>query len=146
MSERDKRDEKSKSKLDTDESKGGQECLDREPLLRVQRRDGRTYIYGEVDLEQLATEVDESLAHGFEKFRQTAEYSAQEALLEFIDSCHARKEQLKLSDAELSRLMEVSRSYVSRLLNATPNLTVVSLSKLARALGGKLRIKLVIDE
>ena len=40
-----------------------------------------------------------------------------------------------VSNAELARRMEVSRSYVTRLLDAPPNLTLMSISKVALALG-----------
>ncbi len=40
-----------------------------------------------------------------------------------------------LSNAELARRMEVSRSYVTRILDAPPNLTLMSISKVALALG-----------
>ena len=40
-----------------------------------------------------------------------------------------------VSNAELARRMEVSRSYVTRILDAPPNLTLMSISKVALALG-----------
>ena len=40
-----------------------------------------------------------------------------------------------VSNAELARRMKVSRSYVTRILDAPPNLTLMSISKVALALG-----------
>lgn len=151
MSEEDKRGlrDKPAPALETDSDDAVstvEENLGREPLISIRRAGGKTYISGEIDLEELAAEIDESLAEGFEKFRETAEYNAQEALLDFITICQERKAELDFSDADLARMMDVSRSYISRVMNATPNLTVVSLAKLARALHGKIRINLVIDK
>ncbi len=124
----------------------GAERLDREPLLSVKREGSKTYISGDFDLDQLAEEADEALAKGFAKLRDSAEYDAQGALLGIVEELHERMRQLGMNEAELARRLEVSRSYISRLFNATPNLTVLSLAKWARALGGHVRINLVIDD
>ena len=47
-----------------------------------------------------------------------------------------------VSNAELARRMEVSRSYVTRILDAPPNLTLMSISKVALALGLKPEVRL----
>lgn len=48
----------------------------------------------------------------------------------------------KISKAELARRMGVSRSYVTRVLDAPPNLTLMSISKVALALGLTPEIRL----
>jgi hypothetical protein len=118
----------------------GGESLGREPLIQVERDGGRTVLT--IDLDGLAAEADSTMAQGFEAMRNNAEYDAQSALLEYIANVHRTLANLGMNDADLARSMGVTRSYVSRILNAPPNLTVVSLAKLARALGGKLRIVL----
>jgi ribosome-binding protein aMBF1 (putative translation factor) len=121
-----------------------EERLEREPVVHVERQGKKTIVT--IDLDQFAEEADEALQRGFEELRRRAEYLAQEAQLDYIAACHKQKERLKLSDADLARKMEVSRSYVSRIMHATPNLSVVSLAKIAQALGGKIRIELVVQD
>jgi hypothetical protein len=122
----------------------GNEKLEREPLIQVEQEGARTVLT--VDLDGIAAEADSALVKGFEALRNNAEYDAQAALLEFMSNCHARMQASGLSDAELARRMEVTRGYVSRIFNVPPNLTVVSLAKIARALGGKIRIVMEFSE
>jgi antitoxin component HigA of HigAB toxin-antitoxin module len=112
----------------------------------VRREGSKTYISGEIDLEQLAEEADAALQQGFANLSSFPEYDAQEALLNTVNSLLDRMGELGMTSAQLARKMDVAPSYVSRVLNATPNLTVLSLSKLARAVGGKITINLVIDD
>jgi AraC-like DNA-binding protein len=124
--------------------KAKDERLEREPIVHVERQPGKTIVT--IDLDQFATEADAALQRAFEKLNERAEAMAQEAQLKYIDDCHKQKDRLQITDAELARRMEVSRSYVHRILKATPNMTTVSLAKLAQALGGKLRIELVLPD
>ena len=120
------------------------ESLEREPLISVEKDGNRTVLT--IDLDGLAAEADSAMVKNFEDMRNNAEYDTQAALLEYISKVHRALAQLGMNDAELARQMGVTRSYVSRILNAPPNLTVMSLGKLAHALGGKLRITLEFGE
>ena len=49
----------------------------------------------------------------------------------------------KVSKSELARRMGVSRAYVSRMLDAPPNLTLLTISKVALALGLEPNLRLL---
>jgi transcriptional regulator with XRE-family HTH domain len=51
----------------------------------------------------------------------------------------ARREKLKMTQAELARLAEISRGYLIRLEAGQQDPTLGTLEKLARALGVKVR-------
>ena len=85
--------------------------------------------------------LDESLA-GYE---QDAEYIAEMMALEFAEEVARRIKSKGISRAQLARDMGVSRAYITRILDAPPNLTLQSIAKIAQALGMKPELRLSND-
>ncbi len=56
--------------------------------------------------------------------------------------CRVMDEQ-DMSRSELARRLGVSRQFITRLLNGNPNLTLLTLVKIATALGARINVKFV---
>jgi len=75
------------------------------------------------------------------KARATPEYLAEYKKLEISDQIFKLMKNLGINQKELAKRMKVSESYVSRILNANANLSVLSMAKIAKAFGCDLIIK-----
>lgn len=75
-----------------------------------------------------------------EEARQSVDYWAEGAIVEFTESLWARMEEEKVSRAELARRLGTSKAYVTKVLGGNANFTLYSLAKLALAVGGKVRV------
>ncbi len=78
----------------------------------------------------------------FEEARQSVDYWAEGAIVEFTESLWARMEEEKVSRAELARRLGTSKAYVTKVLGGNANFTLYSLAKLALAVGGKVRVSI----
>lgn len=77
-----------------------------------------------------------------EQFRDHPNFVAHQVLLDLNEQMLARMSELGLRNTDLANLLGVSRSYVSRLLDGRPNLTVRSLAAIAIALNTQLTVSL----
>ena len=75
------------------------------------------------------------LDDAFSELAHDPEFVANGLALAIAEDVVQSMEDLGVSNAELARRMGVSRSYVTRVLDAPPNLTLLSISKVALALG-----------
>jgi len=71
-----------------------------------------------------------------------AEYVAEDMALEFAESVSRIMESRGMTRAELARKMGVSRSYVTRMLQAPPNMTLKTLAAVGLALDVAPRVVL----
>lgn len=71
-----------------------------------------------------------------------ADYIAETMALSFAEEVVRRIEVKGISRAQLARDMGVSRAYITRILDAPPNLTLQSIAKIALALGMKPELRL----
>ena len=70
------------------------------------------------------------------------DYVAETMALHLAEQATRLLEKRNMSRSELADLMGVSRAYVTKILNAPPNLTLRSIATLALALGAKPSISL----
>ena len=96
---------------------------------------------GQVDGAEEIGFLDESVS-GYQK---DAEYIAETMALRFAEEVARRIEARGVSRAQLARDMGVSRAYITRILDAPPNLTLQSIAKIALALDMKPELRLSDD-
>lgn len=77
-----------------------------------------------------------------EQFRDDPDFVAHQILLDLNEQILGRMDELGLRNKDLADLLGVSRSYVSRLLDGRPNLTIRSLAAIAIALDTQLTVGL----
>lgn len=76
------------------------------------------------------------------KYEDSFDFKHEELVLDITEQiCNAMEEQ-GIDRAELADKMGVSRAFISKLLNGTPNLTTKTLLKITLALGRELSVKL----
>ncbi len=89
-------------------------------------------------------EQEEGWLHQYtESFKNDPEYVAVGLALQFIEEILEIMEAKGISRSQLAERMGVSRAYVTRLLDAPPNLTLKSICQVAMALGAKPEVHLV---
>ncbi len=76
------------------------------------------------------------------EYAKDPNYVAEGMALEFAEAASRRMKDEGVSRAELARQMGVSRAYITRIFDAPPNLTLLSIAKLALALGLTPEIRL----
>jgi hypothetical protein len=72
-----------------------------------------------------------------EEFEKDPDYIAQTLALQITEQAIELMQESNVSRTKLAELMGVSKAYVTRLLNAPPNLTLRSIAQLALVLGTK---------
>jgi transcriptional regulator with XRE-family HTH domain len=80
-----------------------------------------------------------------EKFERDADYIAEGLALEITEEVARLMRQKGISRADLAESLNVSRAYVTRILNAPPNLTLRSIAELAIALGTTPHVSLTSE-
>jgi len=75
------------------------------------------------------------------KTKATPEYLAELKKLEICDQIILLMRILKINQTELAQRMQVSDGYISQILNANANLSILSMAKIAKALGCDLTIQ-----
>jgi len=78
----------------------------------------------------------------FEEAQETVEYWAEGAIVEFTEALWARMEAEGVSRAELARRLGTSKAYVTKVLGGNANFTLYSLTKLALAVEGRIRVSI----
>jgi len=74
------------------------------------------------------------------------ELIAESLAIDFMEDAVKLLQEKGISRSDLSGLMNVSRGYVTRLLNSPPNLTLMSVARLSVALNAKPYIGLMVGE
>lgn len=82
--------------------------------------------------------MKESLA----KYKDTFEFKLEEVILDITEEVCRAMEEKEIDRAELADKLGVSRAFISKLLNGTPNLTIKTLMKIAVALDKELSIRM----
>lgn len=91
------------------------------------------------------TEETGWLAPQIEELEHDPEYVAEGLALQVIEQALGLMQEQGISRAELAERLGTSRAYVTKLFNAPPNLTLLSIARLALALGATLKISLKPD-
>ena len=77
-----------------------------------------------------------------QRYERSANFVAEGMAMRLVEEMLEMMEQEGISQAEMARLMDVSPAYLSRMLNAPPNLTLRSIAQIALALGTKPHVGL----
>lgn len=72
-------------------------------------------------------------------FEKDPAFLAERLVLEINEEICRLMEDRKVTRAELARQMKVSRQFITRILNGNPNLTLLTLVKIATALGARVK-------
>jgi transcriptional regulator with XRE-family HTH domain len=87
-----------------------------------------------------------SFAALFEAAERHDEYWTEPAIIEFTEALSRWMEAKKVSQAELAAAIGVSQPYISKVLKGNANFTLATMTKLAHALGARVRVQLVPTE
>lgn len=82
----------------------------------------------------------------FDEARQGDAYWTDKALLDFCDDMRKLMQSQSVSKAELARRIGKSAPYVSKIFRGDENFTVATMVKLARALGGRVELRVHPDD
>lgn len=75
-----------------------------------------------------------------DKFANDPEFLAEEAILEFTEKLIAKMQEQKVSRAELAKRLDVSKSFITKLLNGNPNMTIKTMVAIAAMLDCRLNL------
>jgi transcriptional regulator with XRE-family HTH domain len=84
-----------------------------------------------------------SFAELYAKAEKTNEYWVADAIYTFTEELHRLTEEMGVSRAELARRLGTSPAYVTKIFRGDVNFTVETMTKLARAIGCALELRLV---
>jgi plasmid maintenance system antidote protein VapI len=76
----------------------------------------------------------------FEEARASPDYWHEIPVVEFTEDLWRLMEEKKVSRAELARRIGTSRAYITKLLGGNANFTLMTMVKLAMALGGAVHV------
>ncbi len=87
-------------------------------------------------------DVDMTLKRYAQEYANDPEFIAEGLSIKVIEEMLECLEQKNLSQSWLAETMGVSRAHISRILNAPPNMTLLTIAKIAVALGVKPGVSL----
>ena len=90
-----------------------------------------------------AQDFDESLATAREAFEKDPDYVAAGIATDIAEQVARRMSEKDMSRSALAQALGVNRAYITRVLNAPPNLTLRSIAAIALALDAIVRVQLV---
>jgi transcriptional regulator with XRE-family HTH domain len=79
-------------------------------------------------------------------FANDPEFLAEEAILEFTEKLVAKMQEQKISRAELAKRLDVSKSFITKLLNGNPNMTIKTMVAIAAMLDCRLNLDIYNKE
>ena len=85
---------------------------------------------------------EKSFASLFEAAERHDEYWTERAIAEFTEDLCRWMETRKISQAELAAAAGVSQAYISKVLKGNVNFTLATMTKLARAVGATVHVRL----
>ena len=87
-------------------------------------------------------QVHEQIQAALKAARETHEYRAEGASIEFTNAMVTRMREAKVSRSELARKIDVSPAYISKILRGDTNFSLETIVKIANALNCELRLHL----
>ncbi|MFM2276240.1 MAG: hypothetical protein RL211_2112 [Pseudomonadota bacterium] len=87
--------------------------------------------------------LSSSLKSYFDEARKTDGYWAEKAKIDFSIALDSQRDYAKVTYAEIAKRLGSSPAYVSKVFRGDTNLTIESMVKLARSIGGQLDIRIV---
>jgi len=87
--------------------------------------------------------VDNAFTRDMKEWENDPEYQAELLILDINEQICELMEKQNVSRAELARRIGKDRAYISRMLNGSPNITIMTLTKVAMALESRPEFHLV---
>jgi len=84
--------------------------------------------------------VAKSFADLFKKAEQSPNYQLEHVRMAFVGEVTRMMDAQQVSRAELARRLDVSRAYITKLLNGNANITIDTMVRVAMALGAKVNL------
>ena len=81
-----------------------------------------------------------------DKYADDPEFLTEEAILDFTEKLVTKMEELKVSRTELAKRLNVSKAFVTKLLNGNPNMTIKTMVSISNVLGCKLNLDISSKE
>ncbi len=75
-----------------------------------------------------------------DKYKEDLEFRTEEIILDFTEKIVTMMEKKNISRAELARRLNVSKAFVTKMLNGNPNLTIKTMVSIADALECNLNL------
>ncbi|HEY4272028.1 MAG TPA: helix-turn-helix transcriptional regulator [Candidatus Udaeobacter sp.] len=87
-------------------------------------------------------QVHEQIQAALKAARETHEYRAEGASIEFTNAMVTRMREARVSRSELARMIKTTPAYISKILRGATNFSLDSMVKIANALNCELRLHL----
>ena len=81
-----------------------------------------------------------------DKYADDPEFLTEEAILDFTEKLVTKMQELKVNRAELAKRLNVSKAFVTKLLNGNPNMTIKTMVSISNVLGCKLNLDIYSKE
>ena len=82
------------------------------------------------------------MKENLDRYKDTFEFKLEEVILDITEEVCRAMEEKGIGRAELAEKMGVSRAFISKLLNGTPNLTIKTLMKIAIVLDREMSVRM----
>lgn len=93
-------------------------------------------LLGRLDGDQ--ADVKSWFTEKLDRFTDDHEFLVEETVLDFTEKMVAKMQELKVSRAELAKRLDVSKSFITKLLNGNPNMTIKTMVAIAAVLDCRL--------
>ena len=87
-------------------------------------------------------QVHEQIQAALKAARETHEYRAEGASIEFTNAMVTRMREGRVTRSELARMIKTTPAYISKILRGATNFSLDSMVKIANALNCELRVRL----
>src|SRR6266446_8428729 len=87
-------------------------------------------------------QVHEEIQAALKAARETHEYRAEGASIEFTNAMVTRMREAGVTRSELARMIKATPAYISKILRGATNFSLDSMVKIAKALNCELRVRL----
>jgi len=85
-------------------------------------------------------------ANKIDRYAEDTEFLTEEAILDFTEKLVAKMLELQVTRAELARRLDVSKTFVTRLLNGNSNMTIKTMVSIANVLECRLNLDIYNKE
>jgi antitoxin component HigA of HigAB toxin-antitoxin module len=104
-------------------------------------------LLGKQDTAELdKTDVKSWFSDKLDRFSDDPEFQIEEMVLDFTEKLVAKMQEQKVSRAELAKRLDVSKTFITKLLNGNPNMTIKSMVAIATMLDCRLNLDIYNKE
>ncbi|HEC98660.1 MAG TPA: XRE family transcriptional regulator [Nitrospirae bacterium] len=91
-------------------------------------------------MEEKGMKTEKWFSKLLDKYKEDLEFRTEEIILDFTEKIVTMMEKKNISRAELARRLNVSKAFVTKMLNGNPNLTIKTMVSIADALECNLNL------